>query len=116
MVVRSRPAIAINSAGAGVSASIVNDGNGARLVLTSANTGAANGFEVNVTDSNGTDANDSALGAIAYFTKELQGGLLADLSLPPLGLAAVALLPGASAVLAMLTARAAAYGALARMP
>jgi cell division transport system permease protein len=56
------------------------------------------------------------LGAIAYFTKALQGGLLAELSLPPLGIGAVALLPGASALLAMLTARAAAYGALARMP
>jgi cell division transport system permease protein len=57
-----------------------------------------------------------ALGGIALVTDKLQGGLLADLSLPPLGLAAVALLSVVAAGLAMLTARAAAYGALARLP
>jgi cell division transport system permease protein len=55
------------------------------------------------------------LGAIAYGTRQLQGGFLADLSLPPIGLLAIALLPLLVAALAMLTARAAAYGTLARM-
>lgn len=56
------------------------------------------------------------LGGIAFGARRMQGGFLADLSLPPIGIAAVVLLPVVAAGLAMLTARAAAYGALARMP
>jgi cell division transport system permease protein len=56
------------------------------------------------------------LGGIAFGAHRLQGGFLADFSLPYYGVAAVALLPAIAAFLAMLTARAAAYGALARMP
>ena len=55
------------------------------------------------------------LGGIAFGAHQLQGGFLADLTLPWYGFVAVALLPGVAAILAMLTARAAAYGALARM-
>jgi cell division transport system permease protein len=54
--------------------------------------------------------------AIGLGAHHLEGGFLADLSLPPWALLAVALLPLAAALLAMLTARAAAYGALARLP
>jgi flagellar hook-associated protein 2 len=41
---------AINRAGAGVSASIVNDATGARLALRSTTTGAANGFRISVSE------------------------------------------------------------------
>ncbi len=44
----------INAAGAGVNATIINDVNGARLSLTSAATGAANGFQI--TASSGVSA------------------------------------------------------------
>ena len=57
----------INAAGAGVSASIVNDGTAYRLVLTSANSGASNGFRVTATtddDGNATDAN--GISRLAY--------------------------------------------------
>jgi len=55
------------------------------------------------------------LGAIAFGAHKMQGGFLADLSLPLIGVIAVLALPIAAAVLAMLTAKTAAYGALARM-
>jgi cell division transport system permease protein len=55
------------------------------------------------------------LAAIAFSTHKIEGGFLGDLSLPLLGMLSVALLPGVAAALAMLTARAAAYGVLARM-
>lgn len=55
------------------------------------------------------------LGGIAFATHKMQGGFLADLSLPWTGIAAVLALPVVSALLAMLTSRMAAYGALARM-
>ncbi len=57
---------AINSANAGVTASIVNDGTGSRLVLSSSTTGSANGFEVTVNDSDGNNTDDSGLSSIAY--------------------------------------------------
>jgi flagellar hook-associated protein 2 len=57
---------AINTSGAGVTASIVNDGNGARLVLSGANTGADNGFQVTVNDSDGNNTDNSGLSAIAF--------------------------------------------------
>jgi cell division transport system permease protein len=56
------------------------------------------------------------LGGIAYGAHQLQGGFLAELSLPLYGVVAVAALPAVAAILAMLTARTAAYGALAKMP
>ncbi|MDT3677597.1 MAG: flagellar filament capping protein FliD [Burkholderiaceae bacterium] len=51
---------AINSADAGVTASLVADGAGQRLMLRSAETGAAQAFSVEVTDASGD------LGALAY--------------------------------------------------
>lgn len=55
------------------------------------------------------------LALIDLGANRLEGGFLADLSLPLYGLVAVASLPAVAAGLAMLTARAAAYGALAKM-
>ena len=57
---------AINNANAGVSASIVNDGTGSRLVLTSKDTGLENGFKLEVADADGTNTNTSGLSMLAY--------------------------------------------------
>jgi flagellar hook-associated protein 2 len=57
----------INDASTGVTASIVKDANGARLVMTSTATGAANAFRISVNDTgdgNNTDA--SGLSALGY--------------------------------------------------
>ncbi|TAK95025.1 MAG: flagellar hook protein, partial [Aquabacterium sp.] len=57
----------INDAATGVTASIVKDSKGARLVMTSAATGAANAFRVSVNDTgdgNNTDA--TGLSSLAY--------------------------------------------------
>lgn len=59
---------AINSANAGVTASIVNDGstNGARLVVTSKETGASSSVKISVTDSDGNSSDASGLSQLAY--------------------------------------------------
>ncbi|WP_119292813.1 flagellar filament capping protein FliD [Azohydromonas sediminis] len=57
----------INAADAGVAASIVSDVNGARLVLRSRETGAENGFRIQVSgDADGNDADDAGLSALAF--------------------------------------------------
>jgi flagellar hook-associated protein 2 len=57
----------INEAGAGVVASIVNDIDGSRLVMRSAQTGAENGFRVQVQDDDdGNAANATGLSALAF--------------------------------------------------
>ena len=57
----------INGAGAGVTASIVTDSNGARLSLRSNDTGAENGFRLSVTDDDGAAINDGlGLSRFAY--------------------------------------------------
>lgn len=58
-------AAAINEADAGVSATIVNDGSGDRLVLNSLDTGAANTISLTVADDDGNDTDASGLSAIA---------------------------------------------------
>ena len=55
----------INAAGAGVSASIVNDGAGVRMVLRSTETGAQQAFRIGATDAGG-GANATALSALAF--------------------------------------------------
>ncbi len=50
----------INAAGAGISASIINDASGARLSLRSSDTGVANGFRVTATET--SDDGNSATG------------------------------------------------------
>ena len=57
----------INSAGAGVVASIVNDIDGSRLVLRSSQTGKENGFRVQVlADDDANPANTAGLSALAF--------------------------------------------------
>jgi len=58
---------AVNSANIGVSASIINDGSGNRLVFASTNSGAANSLQVTVgADSDGNNTNDSGLSQFSY--------------------------------------------------
>ena len=56
----------INSAGIGVSASVVTDATGSRLVFRSTETGAANGFKISVDDDDGVDTDRTGLSALAY--------------------------------------------------
>jgi len=56
----------INAAGAGVTASILTDSSGARLVLQSSSTGAANGFRVSVTDADGGSNDATGLSMLGY--------------------------------------------------
>lgn len=57
---------AINGASMGATASIVNDGAGQRLVLTSTSTGAASALRVSVNDDDGFDADNAGLSRLAY--------------------------------------------------
>lgn len=56
---------AINSANAGVSASILDDGSGKRLVLTSRESGQAQAFQITAADLDGNDADGAGLSAFA---------------------------------------------------
>jgi len=55
-----------NTSGLGVRATIVNDANGARLVMQSRTTGEENGFRVQVSDDDGVSDDDSGLSRLAY--------------------------------------------------
>lgn len=55
-----------NTSGLGVRASIVNDATGSRLVLQSRETGAENGFRIQVTDDDGDDTDNAGLSRLAY--------------------------------------------------
>lgn len=57
---------AINASGAGLTASIVNDANGARLSLRSTATGATNAFRISVDDVDGLGGDAAGLSQIAY--------------------------------------------------
>jgi flagellar hook-associated protein 2 len=57
---------AINAANAGVSASIINDGTGNRLVITSKDSGAANSIKLTTTDGDGNNTDASGLSVLAY--------------------------------------------------
>ena len=57
---------AINNADAGVTASIVNDGQGARLVVTSKDTGLENGFQITAADSDGNNSDLNGLSKLAF--------------------------------------------------
>lgn len=66
----------INAANAGVSASVLNDATGARLVLTSATTGSSNGFRVQAQAPDGTPAPTGVgLGRLAYDESSGPAGL-----------------------------------------
>ena len=56
----------VNAAGAGVSASVVNDSSGSRLVFSSATTGLANTFRVTALDADGGNSDATGLSALAY--------------------------------------------------
>jgi flagellar hook-associated protein 2 len=51
----------INGSGAGVTAAVLNDASGERLLLRSKTTGVANGFTVSVTDTDGDNTNAAGL-------------------------------------------------------
>ncbi|HEY1092750.1 MAG TPA: flagellar filament capping protein FliD [Burkholderiaceae bacterium] len=56
----------INSASAGVTASIVTDSNGSRLMLRSSSTGESNGFRVTTADDDTADSDAAGLSRLAY--------------------------------------------------
>jgi flagellar hook-associated protein 2 len=57
---------AVNAKAAGVTAAIINDGSGQRLVFTSTDTGAANAMRITATDADGSDSDAGGLSALAY--------------------------------------------------
>ena len=57
---------AINAAGLGVNASIVNDGTGYRLVMSSQQTGQGNSISLSVTDSDGNNTDTSGLSLFSF--------------------------------------------------
>jgi flagellar hook-associated protein 2 len=57
---------AINAANAGISASIINDGTGYRLIITSKDSGAANSIKLTTTDGDGNNTDTTGLSALAY--------------------------------------------------
>jgi len=57
---------AINTAGAGITASLVADGTGQRLMLRSADSGAAQAFAIAVDDADGGNADAAGLSALAF--------------------------------------------------
>lgn len=57
---------AINAAKIGVTANIVNDGKGYRLVMSSKDTGAANSLKISVEDADGNNTNQAGLSRLAY--------------------------------------------------
>ncbi|SFD90588.1 flagellar filament capping protein FliD [Nitrosomonas sp. Nm166] len=57
---------AINLANAGVTASIVNDGTGNRLVITSSDTGLSNALKITITDADSNHIDNSGLSQLAY--------------------------------------------------
>lgn len=56
----------INSSNAGITASIVTDASGARLVMQSTATGATNGFRTTVADNDGVNTDISGISGLAY--------------------------------------------------
>lgn len=56
----------INSAGAGVTALIMTDASGSRLLIRSNDTGAANAFRTSVTDADGVNTDATGLSALAF--------------------------------------------------
>ncbi|MBK1850245.1 flagellar filament capping protein FliD [Marinobacter sp. 1-4A] len=57
---------AINEAGVGVSAGIVDTGSGYRLVMSSENTGTANAINISVSDDDGLDEDGAGLSQFAF--------------------------------------------------
>ena len=57
---------AINLADAGVTASIVNDGSGNRLVIASEDTGLSNALKITTTDADGNNTDNAGLSQLVY--------------------------------------------------
>jgi flagellar hook-associated protein 2 len=57
---------AVNDADIGVQASVINDGSGERLVFNAADSGADNGFVVEVADDDGNDTDGAGLSQLAF--------------------------------------------------
>jgi flagellar hook-associated protein 2 len=57
---------ALNAAGTGVSAVVVNDGSGQRLVIASTESGAASSLRITVDDADGNDTDAAGLSQLAY--------------------------------------------------
>jgi len=57
---------AINQADAGVTANIVNDGSGDRIVIASKDTGLSNALKITVADDDGDHTNNAGLSQLAY--------------------------------------------------
>ncbi|MBS0425069.1 MAG: flagellar filament capping protein FliD [Proteobacteria bacterium] len=57
---------AINQANAGVSASIVNDGTGNRLVIASQDTGLSNALKITAADADGNNTDNTGLSQLVY--------------------------------------------------
>lgn len=57
---------AINAADAGVTASIIHDGGGYRLVISSREAGLANALRITVADDDGNDSDDAGLSRLAF--------------------------------------------------
>jgi flagellar hook-associated protein 2 len=66
---------AINAAGAGVTANIINDGfnNGARLVISTNQTGSNSSVRILVDDDDGVDSDGTGLSALAFDPAQLSG-------------------------------------------
>jgi flagellar hook-associated protein 2 len=56
----------INGAGAGVSATVLKDASGERLLMRSTEAGTTNGFRITVTDDDGNDSDASGLSRLAF--------------------------------------------------
>lgn len=56
----------INESDAGVSATVLKDASGERLLMRSKETGEENGFRISVADNDGTDTDDSGLSRLAF--------------------------------------------------
>ena len=65
---------AINNAQAGVTASIVNDGSGYRLVIGANETGAAQGMRIRTTDDDGDNTDNAGLSRLAFDPEIPVGG------------------------------------------
>jgi flagellar hook-associated protein 2 len=64
----------INQAGAGISASVVSDSNGSRLRITGTQTGEQAAFRIQVSDDDGSNANNSGLSQLAFTPGAAAGG------------------------------------------
>ena len=56
----------VNAANAGITAAVLSDASGSRLVFRSSSTGAANGFKLTVTDADSNNVDTSGLSALAF--------------------------------------------------